>query len=98
MSAPRRSAFLAAQVLAAALLLFYVGRKFADQWQEFRAEPLPGNIEWGSIALSSAIVLATYAMLVQVWRPSVTGIWPGVVEPPTATIHCAKAGPLGLLT
>lgn len=73
MSAPRRRVFLAAQILAAALLLFYVGRKFADQWQEFRAEPLPGDIEWGSIALSCAIVLATYAMLVQVWRVLMAG-------------------------
>ena len=73
MNAPRRSAFLAAQYIAAALLLFYVGRKFASQWQEFRAEPLPANPQWGSILLSCVVVLATYALLVQVWRALMAG-------------------------
>ena len=61
------------QWAAAVLLLFYVGRKFASQWQEFRAEPLSSNLQWGSILLSCAIVLATYAMLVQVWRVLMAG-------------------------
>jgi uncharacterized membrane protein YbhN (UPF0104 family) len=73
LSAPRRRAFLAAQFIAAALLLFYVGRKFAGQWEEFRAEPLPNDPQWGSLLLSCAIVLATYAMLVQVWRALMAG-------------------------
>jgi glycosyltransferase 2 family protein len=73
LSAPRRSAFLAAQYVAAALLLFYVGRKFASQWQEFRAEPLATSLDWGSILLSCGIVLATYALLVQVWRVLMAG-------------------------
>lgn len=73
MSAPRRSAFLAAQVLAAALLLFYVGRTFASQWEEFRAQPLPNDLHWASITISCVIVLATYAMLVQLWRVLMAG-------------------------
>jgi glycosyltransferase 2 family protein len=73
LSALRRSVFLAAQGLAAALLLFYVGRKFAGQWEEFRAEPLPNDLQWGSVAVSCVIVLATYAMLVQVWRVLMAG-------------------------
>jgi hypothetical protein len=73
LNAPRRSAFLAAQVLAAALLLFYVGRQFASHWEEFRAQPLPSDPQWGSIAISCVIVLATYAMLVQVWRVLMAG-------------------------
>ena len=73
MNAPRRSAFLAAQILAAALLLFFVGRTFAGPWDEFRAQPLPNDPQWGSIAVSSVIVLATYAMLVQIWRVLMAG-------------------------
>ena len=73
MSAPRRSVFLAAQWAAVALLLFYVGRKFVGQWDEFRAEPLPGDLQWGSLVLSAAVVLATYALLVQVWRMLMAG-------------------------
>lgn len=73
MSAPRRSAFLAAQVIAAALLLFYVGREFAGHWKEFRAQPLPADPQWGSIAISCVIVLGTYAMLVQIWRMLMAG-------------------------
>lgn len=55
------------------LLLFYVGRAFASQWEEFRAEPLPGDPQWWRIAVSAIIVLATYAMLVQVWRVLMAG-------------------------
>ena len=73
MNAPRRSAFLAAQWAAVALLLFYVGRKFASRWEEFRAEPLTADLQWGSIAASCVVVLATYAMLVQVWRVLMAG-------------------------
>lgn len=61
------------QLAAAALLLWYVGRTFVGQWEEFRAEPLPHDLQWGSLLLSCAIVLTTYALLVQVWRALMAG-------------------------
>lgn len=64
---------LAVQWIAAVLLLFYVGRTFASQWDEFRAEPLSTALQWGLIAVSCLIVLATYAMLVQIWRLLMAG-------------------------
>lgn len=68
MRASRRKLLLAAQLVGAALLVYYVGRDVARQWTEFRAQPLAADVRWSALALSGAIVLATYAMLVQTWR------------------------------
>jgi uncharacterized membrane protein YbhN (UPF0104 family) len=69
---PRRL-YIAAQALAAALLLYYVGTAFADRWDEFRAQQLDVVPAWDSIIVSAGIVLVTYALLVQVWRILMAG-------------------------
>lgn len=61
------------QWAAAVLLLFFVGRQFASHWREFRAEPLPGDVQSAGIAVACIMVLATYALLVQVWRMLMAG-------------------------
>jgi uncharacterized membrane protein YbhN (UPF0104 family) len=48
--------------------VYYVGRDVTRQWTEFRSQPLDADVRWSSLALSGAVVLATYAMLVQTWR------------------------------
>ena len=63
-----RRVFVAAQVVAAALLIWFVGREFARQWADFRATPLVVDLRWGSLAASATLVLGTYALLIQVWR------------------------------
>jgi glycosyltransferase 2 family protein len=64
----RRSLIIAAQVVAAALLFYFVGRELVRQWVAFRATPLDARPDWPSILASGALVLATYAILVQSWR------------------------------
>lgn len=69
MRAARRKVLLVgAQLVAAALLLYFVGRHFADQWADFKAQPLDANLDAAGLFVSTAIVLGTYAMLIQVWR------------------------------
>lgn len=64
----RRSVLAAAQVLGAALLIFFVGRSLAIQWTAFRAQPLETDVRPAALLASAALVLGTYALLIQVWR------------------------------
>src|SRR5258705_10953776 len=64
----RRSLFLAAQFVAAALVLYFVGRALAAQWDSFRAQPLEARPVWWAVLVSGGIVLVAYALLVQTWR------------------------------
>lgn len=68
MRASPRSLYIAAQLLAAALLAYFVGTSFAGQWNEFRAQQIDLAPAWDSIAASTVVVLGTYALLVQLWR------------------------------
>lgn len=64
----RRSLLVAAQLVGAALLIYYIGRSLATQWTEFRAQPLETDVGVGALLASAALVLGTYALLIQVWR------------------------------
>lgn len=68
MRAPPRSAFLAAQLVAAAIVVYFVGRALAGQWSTFRSTPLEAHPRWSAIFISGAIVLGVYGVLVQTWR------------------------------
>ena len=68
MRAPPRRIFLAAQLVAAAIVVFFVGRAIASQWTAFQSTPLEAHPRWWAIAISGAIVLGVYALLVQTWR------------------------------
>ena len=68
MRAPPRRVFLAAQIVAAALVFYFVGRSLVSQWADLRAQPLAAHPRWWIIGVSSALVLAVYALLVQTWR------------------------------
>jgi hypothetical protein len=69
----RRKLFVAAQLLGAALLIWFIGRDVAEQWRDVRAEPLDTDISATALAVSAIIVLATYALLIQVWRVLLMG-------------------------
>lgn len=73
MRASPRSISIAAQVIAAAALAYFVGTNFAGSWSEFRAQRLDLSPAWDRIAASAIIVLGTYALLVQVWRILMAG-------------------------
>ena len=64
----QRKLFVAAQLVAAALLIFFIGRDLASQWTAMRAQPLETEVSPLALTASAAVVLATYALLVQVWR------------------------------
>jgi glycosyltransferase 2 family protein len=71
--APPRRLLIAAQLIAAALLLYFVGREIARQWAAFRTEPLTIDVDGAALVFSALIVIATYALLIQVWRMLIAG-------------------------
>lgn len=73
MRARQRRLFVAAQLLAAALLIYFIGSDLAKQWRNVRAEPLETDVNALALTVSGAIVLATYALLIQVWRVLLAG-------------------------
>lgn len=73
MRAPPRNVLIAAQLAAAAVLLYYIGRELGRRWSDFRSIPLDTDIAPGTILVSGAIVLGAYALLVQTWRILLAG-------------------------
>lgn len=68
MPARRNRLFVAAQLLLALLVFWFVGRVLVRQWHDYAAHPLPTSPRWTLVLLSGAVYLATYAVLVQTWR------------------------------
>ncbi|HMC54777.1 MAG TPA: lysylphosphatidylglycerol synthase domain-containing protein [Gemmatimonadaceae bacterium] len=68
MRTPPRRVLFAAQLILAALALYYVGRTLLGQWNQFRAQPLVAEPRWLEIIASGALVLLTYGVLVHTWR------------------------------
>jgi glycosyltransferase 2 family protein len=52
----------------AAIVLWYIGKRLVEQWSKFRDQPLTVHPRWGMIALSAAITLVAYALLIETWR------------------------------
>ena len=69
----QRKLFVTAQLIAAALLIWFIGRDLASQWSDIHAQPLSIDIDGIALLVSAGIVLATYALLVQVWRILLAG-------------------------
>lgn len=69
----QRKLFVAAQLTGAALLIWFIGRDLASQWSDVRSQPLETDFSLPALALSAAIVLATYGLLIQVWRILLAG-------------------------
>jgi uncharacterized membrane protein YbhN (UPF0104 family) len=66
--APPRSVLLVAQLVAAALVAYFVGRTLIAQWATFRNTPLAADVHWWPIVASGGGVLGVYALLIQTWR------------------------------
>jgi glycosyltransferase 2 family protein len=71
--APPRKVLIAAQLAAAAILLYFIGRELGRRWADFRSTPLETDIAPTTILVSGAIVLGAYALLVQTWRILLAG-------------------------
>ena len=71
--ARRSSRWIAAQIAITAIVLWFVGGKLVEQWKFFRGTPTEAlHPRWALVALSSVIVFATYAVLIETWRQILT--------------------------
>jgi uncharacterized membrane protein YbhN (UPF0104 family) len=73
MRSRQRAAFAVVQWVLIAAALVWAFKALSAQWQEVRASILGVDIHWHWVLLSSAIVLATYAMLIHSWRILLSG-------------------------
>jgi uncharacterized membrane protein YbhN (UPF0104 family) len=55
-------------VVVLAIVLVSIAWTLRDQWQAFKNAKFTGHPDWTLIGLSGLVVLATYALLVEVWR------------------------------
>src|SRR3954452_22360597 len=68
LAATRRNLFKVAQWVFAAAVLFFAARSLAKQWGSFESRFTHITFGWQSIAAATAIVLVTYAVLIEGWR------------------------------
>lgn len=71
------------QLVLLVVTLWLAGRALVQQWDGVRASAAQAHIAWSWIAIASAIVLATYAALIQSWRMLLAG-WGSVLPFPAA--------------
>jgi glycosyltransferase 2 family protein len=74
LAASRRSLFIAAQAVLAAVVLYFAADTLRDYWNEVARTGPRLRPRWGLLALSSVLVLLAYAVLVETWR-RVLGAW-----------------------
>jgi uncharacterized membrane protein YbhN (UPF0104 family) len=67
----RRKATRFAFALLATAAVLLAGQAIASQWRDFRSSGAQLSPSWPLLALSSAIVLCAYAVLVETWRRTV---------------------------
>jgi hypothetical protein len=68
LAATRRNLFKVAQWVFAAAVLFFAARSLATQWGSFESRFTHITFGWQSIAAATALVLVTYAVLIEGWR------------------------------
>lgn len=73
MTTLRRTTLIVAQWVLVIATLVWAVSKLSTQWSEVVRVAANVELQWGWIVLSSAIVLGTYAMLVQSWRMLLAG-------------------------
>jgi hypothetical protein len=66
--ARRNRLWSAAQLLLAAVVLYFVGKTLVGQWRQYRNATVHIELRWPYVLASGAVVLATYALLIEVWR------------------------------
>ena len=74
MALTRRNLFRVAQWIFAALVLFFAARSLASQWDKVGSSLTHLQFGWEWIAAATALVLVTYALLIEGWR-RVLGAW-----------------------
>jgi hypothetical protein len=69
----RRRAFVAAQWILAAAIVWYAVAALRGQWAGAAERLRSLHLEWGYIAGATAIVLLTYVLLIETWRRMIVG-------------------------
>jgi uncharacterized membrane protein YbhN (UPF0104 family) len=64
----RRNLFKAAQWIFAAVVLFFAARSLAAQWGKFESRLPHIQFGWEWISAATALILITYALLIEGWR------------------------------
>ncbi|MGH7720954.1 MAG: lysylphosphatidylglycerol synthase domain-containing protein [Gemmatimonadaceae bacterium] len=73
MPPPRRNLLRLAQWALAVAVLGFAIAELVRQWDAVRAAAIAAELHWGLLAASCAVVLLTYALLVEAWRAMVAG-------------------------
>ncbi len=73
MTAPGRKAWVVAQCLFAAALVWYAVRSLSGQWDEVAAGLQRLEPDWLLVGAASGITLLAYALLVEGWRRLIAG-------------------------
>lgn len=60
--------WLAVQIVGAALILWFVGRSLAANWDQVRGAGVTVHLRAAPLAAAAAVTLATYALLIGAWR------------------------------
>ena len=63
-----RRLLVAAQLVFAALVLWFVHRQMAPIWDDVRASAATVELRWLPLAVASLLVLLTHAVLIETWR------------------------------
>ena len=66
--ARRSKAWIAVQLVVAAIVFGSIAVTLSRDWQDFRRQPLAVHPDWRYVLLSGVVVLAAYALLIEVWR------------------------------
>lgn len=74
MALPKGRIAVVAQWIIAAAVIGFAARELARQWSDVGPALTGLDPDWTRIGASSAIVLATYALLIQAWRAMLT-VW-----------------------
>jgi len=64
----RRNLFKVAQWIFAAVVLFFAAKSLATQWVKLESRLPHIHFQWQWILLATALVLVTYALLIEGWR------------------------------
>jgi len=68
-----RKLWIAAQALAAGVVLIYVAGSIAGNWVEIRGLGRAMRFDAGALAAAAAVILLTYALLIGAWRAVLLG-------------------------
>ncbi len=73
---PRGSVLRVAKIAFAVAVAIFIAVAIATQWSALREAAANAHPRWGYVALSCALVLVNYALLIQAWRVLLLG-WGG---------------------